>query len=507
MTGSIEAYHRESSYSRYEMGQGGLDFGHQPDVFKQYPGLPTVPLPQVMTLPEDRLSTVIREAPKTKADSEIDVNSLSKILVLTHSLTAKARYGGTEFYYRSVASAGALYPFELYVAVHNVPGLADGLYHHSVGLHSLTLLRADNLMPFVAGCLARGKESPPALVFFLTSIFFRSSWKYRERAYRYALLDTGHLAESLVLALRSMRLMFRVQYDFDDRKLNDLLAVDQRREVCLAVASVWSESIREVSVGTDLKDPPTGLSSASRVSAREKDYPLIRNVHDATCEALITGQDPPRMVEHLGPQLGAAAKAPVTKQWPEVMKYSDAIFKRRSNRNFVWSSLSGDVLGALLESLVAIRTERVCADRMGCDSVSIGLVAGNVEGLDAGFYLLDTRNQTIHLASAASFIDRMAHVCLDQGWLSNCAAHFLFVCNLESLEQTWGPRGYRYAMLTAGRLGQRLYLAATSMRVGCCGIGAFYDREAADLLGLNEHSALLYLVATGPLKKWTNLKE
>ena len=68
-------------------------------------------------------------------------------------------------------------------------------------------------------------------------------------------------------------------------------------------------------------------------------------------------------------------------------------------------------------------------------------------------------------------------------------------------DRTWGARGYRYAMLTAGRMGQRLYVAATAMGLGCCGIGALYDGEAAALLGLHGASKLLYLVAVGVVKR------
>jgi nitroreductase len=55
-------------------------------------------------------------------------------------------------------------------------------------------------------------------------------------------------------------------------------------------------------------------------------------------------------------------------------------------------------------------------------------------------------------------------------------------------------------MMTAGRLGERLYLVATAMGLGCCGIGAFYDREGSDLLGLSWESGLLYVVGIGPVK-------
>ncbi len=100
-----------------------------------------------------------------------------------------------------------------------------------------------------------------------------------------------------------------------------------------------------------------------------------------------------------------------------------------------------------------------------------------------------------------------AHICLDQAWLAQAAVHFLFFSNLDLLDSTWGARGYRYAMLTAGRMGERLYLTATALGLGCCGIGAFYDWEAAELLGLNPKSRLLYLVAVGAIKNPTTVQD
>jgi nitroreductase len=119
--------------------------------------------------------------------------------------------------------------------------------------------------------------------------------------------------------------------------------------------------------------------------------------------------------------------------------------------------------------------------------------------MEPGFYLLDFAKKSVGLVTPGQFIEKMAHVCLDQMWLKNAAMHFLFLADTDLLDHTWGARGYRYAMLRAGQLGQRLYVSATAMGVGCCGIGAFYDEEAARLLGLNKASSLLYLVAIGPV--------
>jgi len=56
-------------------------------------------------------------------------------------------------------------------------------------------------------------------------------------------------------------------------------------------------------------------------------------------------------------------------------------------------------------------------------------------------------------------------------------------------------------MITAGRIGQMIYLGATALGMGACGIGAFYDDEAEAILDLNADSSLLYLVAAGPVKR------
>ena len=55
-------------------------------------------------------------------------------------------------------------------------------------------------------------------------------------------------------------------------------------------------------------------------------------------------------------------------------------------------------------------------------------------------------------------------------------------------------------MMTAGMMGERLYLAAEARGLGCCGIGAFYDFEAAEILNLNTESRLLYLASVGVVK-------
>jgi SagB-type dehydrogenase family enzyme len=473
----------------------------EPEPFKDYPGLEKTLLPRAISGPGETFSAVIADTRPEYQDTVFDLDRLARILLLTHALTGQARYGSEVFYFRSVPSAGALHPFELYVAARGVAGVDDGLYHHDVREQSLIRLRSGSYTREMAESLRIEKDAVPVLTFFLTSIFFRSSWKYRDRAYRYHLLDTGHLAENLALALKSEQLAFQVHYDFNDAAVNDLLSVDPEREGCLAVVLVSASGLPSPSGSGAQPQVAKSLAASSRVSSREVVYPAIREIHAASTK-IIARREEIDMLSALGVSFQESVPVPRPEKWPEAMTYHETVMKRRSRRDFVPDKLSADYLGSLLRVLHCGAESKADSQPAGVDAVAVGLLAGSGAGLVPGFYLLDRRQPGLNRVVAKnSMTADMAHACLGQTWLANCALHFLFLSNLELLEKTWGPRGYRYAMLTAGRLGQRLYLAATSMRLGCCGIGAFYDREAASLLATNECTSLLYLVAAGPVRR------
>ena len=177
------------------------------------------------------------------------------------------------------------------------------------------------------------------LTFFLTAIFFRSAWKYRARAYRYHLLDTGHVAENLILALKASHLPFSVTYDFDDGEVNRLLGLDDQKEVALAIIDVpgGREPFRRT------KDPfpplPEPMLQASRVSAKETDYPAIREIHEAGIP-VVSSETGKEMIHELGitPKTWTPIETPCS--WPEIIDYPDAVFRRRSRRNFVKKPMS-----------------------------------------------------------------------------------------------------------------------------------------------------------------------
>ena len=272
-------YHRATSYRRHALTPHALDWAHQPMATKRYPQADRVPMDRSRPLPEIEYPRIAGRT--STADSgrpaPLDVRKLSTVFRLTQDVTARAMHGGQPFYYRSVASAGALYPFELYLAAYGIDGLAPGAYHYNLLDFSLTALRHGPApgIPPVARNLAA--------TFYITGIFFRSAWKYRSRAYRYVLLDAGHLLENLRLALAALGMVHSIHLDFDDRRAATLLGLDPQREACLACVHLYGDSTgeEENSAVNALDSLPGAILQASMVSDREIAYPEILGIHQA----------------------------------------------------------------------------------------------------------------------------------------------------------------------------------------------------------------------------------
>ena len=490
MTKPASQYHHDTSYDRHKMAGHQLDWQNRPVVYKEYPGVEPVLMPGDLRPPKETLYNLLRKTEPADGFQDMDIEHLSLILGLTCSLTAKACHAGGDFHFRSVASAGALYPAEIYLAAHGINGLNDGLYYFGIRSHCLYPIRTQAL----------SANKTPTVTLFLTAIFFRSAWKYRERSYRYHLLDTGHLAENLFLALKAQRLPSNFSYDFDDQRVNHLLGLDETKEVSLTVAHVPGGDFISDAIGQEVDLLPDEIRKASLVAGKEIDYPAIREIHLAGSAAVSRTGPGPEMIREIGATPDTWTKNSRPSSWPEVIIYPDSLFSRRSRRNFVKGSIRRDCMMALLDALCVRDTADTAGETIYDRSLCTGFLAGSVEDMAPGFYLLDVERESTGLVSSGFFMKRMAHICLDQTWLTNAAIHFLFLTNLDMLDRTWGARGYRYAMMTAGRMGERLYIAATAMGLGCCGIGAFYDDEAAELIALNKGSRLLYLVGVGPVK-------
>ncbi len=158
----------------------------------------------------------------------MSLETLSTILKCAYGITRTSqlpKVGGE--YFRTVPSAGGLFPLEVYVLAREVDGVIDGIYHYNLRDHSLTLLREgrwfaelDKIMisaPFIRNA---------NLIFFLSAVFRRTQKKYGPRGYRYILLETGHVAQNLCLVAAERKLGSLCMGGYTDSKLNGFLGFD-----------------------------------------------------------------------------------------------------------------------------------------------------------------------------------------------------------------------------------------------------------------------------------------
>lgn len=494
MTDQIQRYHRQTMYDPLKMGGHALDWSNQPGVYKNYSGLSRVNLPEIAALPDKSFVEMLKPQHAAPAAGGVSLQDLSCILFLGYGITARRQSAGDGFYYRSVPSAGALYPCELYLATQSVSGLEDGLYHHAIHRRDLGRLRTGVYTLTPAMGEPREAFSSSSVTFYITAIFYRSIWKYRDRAYRYHLLDTGHLVESLALAIRALDLPCHVTYDFDDPAVNAFLGVDSEREACLAVIRIPNE----IAPDGRRDSPVPGLShaAASRVSAREEIPAAVQHIHEASSRVVGVKDRQCDVLQECGVQPKYWQPILFEDLFPEEMNFSQAVMARRSRRNFVSRSLGRQKFQALMQTLWMPDDGQFQFFQF----IASGFIAGSCEGIDPGQYWINPQAHAIGLVQPGLFSAEMGQIALNQQWMESAGLQFFFVAPLSTIEAMWGPRAYRYAMISAGRLAHRIYLGATALELGCCGIGAFYDRDASALLGLNQLSALLYMVAAGPIK-------
>jgi SagB-type dehydrogenase family enzyme len=120
-----------------------------------------------------------------------------------------------------------------------VEDVSEGVHHYSVKSHLLEELRPGDFRGEVASAALGQKMClQAAAVFIWTAIFYRSKWKYEQRAYRYIYLDAGHIAQNLALSATSIGLgSCQIGALYDD-ELNRVLNVDGTEESAIYMSIV-----------------------------------------------------------------------------------------------------------------------------------------------------------------------------------------------------------------------------------------------------------------------------
>ncbi|MEO0397609.1 MAG: SagB/ThcOx family dehydrogenase, partial [Cyanobacteria bacterium P01_A01_bin.137] len=125
-------------------------------------------------------------------------------------------------------------------------------------------------------------------------------------------------------------------------------------------------------------------------------------------------------------------------------------------------------------------------------------IVHRVEGVEPGIYHHAIQGHQLEQLHSGDFRQPLIQAGLNQDFLGEANVCFVVTGMFQRTRWKYHERTYRYVLMEAGHLGQNLYLAATALGLGVCGVGAFLDTPLNQLLDLDgENEAALYLVTVG----------
>ena len=199
---------------------------------KRHPERSFVSLPAARLGPA-RLADVMasRRSRRSFGPRPVELGSLATLLHAAYGVTAEI--DGTTQSLRTAPSGGALYPLELYVVGQRVERLDSALYHFDPLRHGLELLRPLESPAWAELSPYFGPLAESAAIVAVTAMFWRSRFKYGPRAYRFALMEAGHVGQNLLLAAAALGLDAVPLGGFYDRAVDAFLGVDGIYEASL----------------------------------------------------------------------------------------------------------------------------------------------------------------------------------------------------------------------------------------------------------------------------------
>ncbi len=178
--------------------------------------------------------------------------------------------------------------------------------------------------------------------------------------------------------------------------------------------------------------------------------------------------------------------------------------KRRSERRFVNVELSGKDLSQMLWSGqgLTLSTEhhqfRTAPSAGALYPVETYCVINRVSGFKPGVYHYQVPYHCLVLVKEGEFGKDLAMAALGQRMVQEAAFNLVWSAVIERSKWKYDQRAYRYIYMDAGHIAENTALAAVSAELGSVQIGAFFDEEVNQVIGVNGESEFaIYMTAVG----------
>jgi SagB-type dehydrogenase family enzyme len=516
---SILRYHAETKHhpDRYARSLGYMDWDNQPDPFRVYEGAPTLALPLLSQDPPDGHLALYAPgrpcAPPTLAN-------VAGFLELSMGLSAWKAVSGSRWSLRINPSSGNLHPTETHLVLPRMQGGEAGIYHY------LPLQHALERRATVPGDLWRAALSHLGCEGFLaglTSIFWRESWKYGERAFRYCNHDVGHALAALRFAANLFGWRLTCLTGLSDDAVEAVLglrrtqppSLDEEHPDLLCFVHARGKPQVPQTLPDDLVAAFENIPFAGRPNALSRehvDWEIIGRASELSRKPA-TAAAPLRF-----------DRPPMIKADASALTAASIIRRRRSATDF--DRRKGIPRAHFLAMLDKTRArEEVAPFDVGLGEPALHLLifAHHVEGLPPGIYFFSRHDRDLtevrglarpgfhwkpvepgfplFLLEPGNFRQTAAMLCCHQDIAGSSAFSLGMLARFgETVRRE--PFRYRHLFWESGMIGQVLYLEAEAHGVRGTGIGCFFDDAVHEILGLTDdrYQSLYHFTVGHPLE-------
>jgi SagB-type dehydrogenase family enzyme len=194
----------------------------------------------IIQLPEPRLESNMsveqallnRRSVRSYKNQPLTIAEVGQLLWAAQGVTDKLRG------FRTAPSAGATFPFEVYLVAGEVTGLTAGIYQYDYHHHRLLLRREGDFRAKLSeSALGQSSITNGAINIVLTGIYERTTQRYGDRGIRYVHIEAGHIAQNVFLQAVALGLGSVPIGAFNDNKVQKSLDIP-KNEIPLYILPV-----------------------------------------------------------------------------------------------------------------------------------------------------------------------------------------------------------------------------------------------------------------------------
>jgi SagB-type dehydrogenase family enzyme len=503
-------YHEQTKhhYHRFARSLGFLDWDNQPNPFRRFRESPFIQLPLLAASERPLFGDLFK--PNAVSTEPLSFSNLSRFFRNSLAISAWKRAGDARWALRVNPSSGNLHPTEGYLILRDTfPEIQAGVYHYAPQEHGL-----EQRATFESEIVRAQSTEFPEDTFFvgLSSIHWRESWKYGERAYRYCQHDVGHAIAALRISAAILGWGMVMLDELSDEQIARTLGLNRAQDfeqaededpVCIAAvfpsqnlpsnAFINEEMIQSIE-RSEWKGK-ANLLSESHVEWEIIDRAALAALKPATAivdHDLSTNRAKSQPYDHFGAE--------------------QIVQQRRSclaldGRTTISQSVFYSILSSVIPSMSAMPFDSLQRSELNRPRIHLLLFVHRVDNLEAGLYFLVRSTEVdlkvrmnpnfkwqrpegcpdgmnLFLLQSGDFRGIATGVACGQDIGGDGVFSVGMIAEMESPVRNLGAWMYRRLFWEAGVIGQVLYLEAEAAGIRSTGIGCYFDDPTHELLGL-----------------------